>query len=80
MQFYNEHSFVKNKAIKMILMSYWSISGVLTSDREVLLIYFLELLKNYTKYKISKKKLCFVNKLLQIFFMAYFEKNLSVTS
>ena len=80
MQFYNKHSFVKNKAIKMILMSYWSISGVLTSDREVLLIYFLELLKNSTKYKISLKKIMFCENITPNFFRAYFEKNLSVTS
>ena len=64
----------------MILVSYWSNSGILTSDREVLLIYFLELLKNYAKYKISLKKIMFVKKLLQNFFRACFENNLSATS
>ena len=61
-------------------MSYWSISGVLTSDREVLLIMFLNCWKIPQNIKFHKKKLCFVKKSLQIFLGAYFEKNLSVTS
>ena len=46
------HSFVKNKAINMIFVSYWSIPGVLNNGRELLLIYFLKLLKNSSKCKI----------------------------
>ena len=52
MQFYKGIALLKNKAIGMILVSYGSIPGVLTSDREVLLLYILKLLKNSAKYKI----------------------------
>ena len=52
MQFDKGHSFVKNKALKMTLVSYSSIPGVPTSERGFFIHFFFDYWKIPQKYTI----------------------------